>query len=146
MSFYGHEYFLSTDDLNNQNKIDQPLQHTSSEINVIEYEKNEPPPAKQSKRPVRKEDYQQYKYVLPTAKTVSDYKHLQASQREYEAAVALNSKPENVKVTLHFDTTSRNSIDGEWPSLILNFSNGQKFRLRPIFFAFEDRNQITKSG
>ena len=45
-----------------------------------------------------------------------------------------------MKVTLHYDTTSHNSIDGEWSSVILNFSDGQKFWLRPLFFAFENRN------
>ena len=48
-----------------------------------------------------------------------------------------------MKITLQYDTTSRNSIDGEWPSLILNFSYGQKFRLRPLFVGYEDRVQIT---
>ena len=100
------------------------------------------PAAKRSKRPLSKEDYQNYECVLPSAKTVSDYKHLQASEVECDAAIALIDKNKNVKVTLHYDTTSRNSIDGEWPSLILNFSDQQKFRLRPLFFAYEDRKQI----
>ena len=45
---------------------------------------------------------------------------------------------------LHYDTTFRNSIDGEWPAIILSFSDGRDFSLRPIFFAYEDRNQITQ--
>ena len=32
--------------------------------------------------------------------------------------------------------------DEEWPSLISCFSDGQTFRQRPIFFAFEDWKQI----
>ena len=53
-------------------------------------------------------------------------------------------KESSIKVTLHYDTTSRNSIDGEWQSLILNFSDQQKFCLRLLFFACENREQITK--
>ena len=47
-------------------------------------------------------------------------------------AIALDNKSENLKVTLHYDTTSRNCIDGEWPSLILNFSDGHKFHFLPL--------------
>ena len=46
-----------------------------------------------------------------------------------------------VKVILHYDLTTRNSIDGEWSSLILRFSDGQTFRHR-LIFAFEDWIQI----
>ena len=85
-----------------------------------------------------------YSHVLPSAKTIVEYKHLQATQEERDSAIALLNKPDSVVVTLHFDTTSRNSIDGEWPSLILIFSDGQRFRLRPIFFAYEDRVNIAR--
>ena len=62
----------------------------------------------------------------------------------------LYEKEPGVKATVHFDTTSCSSIDGEWPSIILRFSSGinsgnssgKEFRLRPIFFAYEDREQI----
>ena len=67
-----------------------------------------------------------------------------ASEMEIIAAKTLYEKDPSVKATLHFDTTSRSSIDGEWPSIILRFSSGEEFRLRPIFFAYEDRVQITK--
>ena len=63
---------------------------------------------------------------------------------EREAAKALNNKAPNVKATIHFDTTSRSSIDGEWPSILLKFSDGYDYRLRPLFFAYEDRVQITE--
>ena len=43
-----------------------------------------------------------------------------------------------------FHTTSRNSIDGEWPAMLLNFTDGAEFVLRPLFFAYEDREQITE--
>ena len=62
---------------------------------------------------------------------------------EREAAFAIFNKSTLVKAIVHFDTTGRNSIDGEWPSLILKFSDGIEYRLWPIFFAFENREQIT---
>ena len=48
-----------------------------------------------------------------------------------------------MKSTLH-DTTTRNTIDGEWPAIILYFSNGGEYFLRPLFFAYEDRKQIAE--
>eukprot|EP00111_Clytia_hemisphaerica_P017245 TCONS_00051047-protein len=62
---------------------------------------------------------------------------------ELEAATALFNKGA-VKSTVHYDTTSRSSIDGDWPSIILKLSDGSEYRLRPLFFAFEDREQITE--
>ena len=62
---------------------------------------------------------------------------------EREAAFALFNKSTLVKSNVHFDTTGRSSIDGEWPSLVLKFSDEIEYRLQPIFFAFEDREQIT---
>ena len=94
--------------------------------------------------PVKKEDYKNYKHVLPSARTITEYKQLQASQEERDSALALLNKETMVKVTLHFDTTSRNHIDGEWPSIILNFSDKQRFRLKPIFFAYENRENIIR--
>ena len=123
-ALYGHEFYLNVDE-------------TPYNKEVVE------PAPKKTKRPISKEDYMLYEYVLPTAKTISDYKHLQASQVECDASLALLNKQQNVKATLHYDTISRNSIDGEWPCLILNFSDKQKFRLCPLFFAYEDRDQIT---
>ena len=49
-----------------------------------------------------------------------------------------------VKCTLHYDTTQRCRIDGEWPALIFSFSSGYRYTLRPLFFAYEDRAQIVK--
>ena len=80
---------------------------------------------------------------MPSIRTVADYKQCQASKMEREAAIHLLNKESNVKATVHFDSTSHSSIDGEWPSLIIIFSNGQEFRLRPLFFAYEDWDQIT---
>ena len=69
---------------------------------------------------------------------------MQASQVERDAALALISKTDDTQSTLHYDTTFQNSIDGEWPAIILSFSDGRDFSLRPIFFAYEDRDQITQ--
>ena len=102
------------------------------------------PEPKRSKRPMTKKDYENYEFVLPSAKTISDYKYLQASQTESDVALAMIDKAEDVKITLHYDTTSRNSIDGEWPSIVINFSDKQHFRLRPLFFTYEDRAQIAR--
>ena len=62
---------------------------------------------------------------------------------ETTVAKALYKEEDEVKSFVHFDTTSRSSTDGDWPSIILRTSNGEEFRLRPLFFAFEDRDQIT---
>ena len=35
-------------------------------------------------------------------------------------------------------------IDGDWVCLILNFSDGFQFRLRPIYMAYEDRENIIR--
>ena len=96
------------------------------------------------KPPVNAEQLIQYKNVLPSVKTIVEYKQLQAAQEETDTALAIINKSPGVKITLHYDTTSRNNIDGEWPSLIMNFSDGQRFRLRPIFFAHEDRDNIVR--
>ena len=82
-------------------------------------------------------------YVVPSSRTINEYKQIQASEMEKDAAVALLKKNNQVKATLHFDSTGRSSIDGEWPSIILTFSNKEEYRLRPLFFAYEDREQIT---
>ena len=104
----------------------------------------EQPPFKKPCPPVSARDYESYGYVLPSARTISDYKQMLASQVERDAAIALWSKDENVKSTLHYDTTARNTIDGEWPAIILYFSNGDEYFLRPLFLAYEDRKQIAE--
>ena len=56
----------------------------------------------------------------------------------------MHTIPEGIKVTLHFDSTSRSMIDGDWPSLIVIFSDKRRFNLRLLFFAYEDRAQIIR--
>ena len=63
-------------------------------------------------------------------------------QAEADAANALLAMESSVRCTLHYDTTSRSKIDGEWPSIVFSFSNKQQYVLRPIFVAIETRSQI----
>ena len=88
-------------------------------------------------------DYEDYNDILPSNKAICHYKSLQATQEEIHAAVELATKTVSENVTFHYDTTSRNAIDGEWPSLILNFSTGERFNLRPVYFAYEDKENIS---
>ena len=72
-----------------------------------------------------------------------------ALHQEIAAANALSSIEIGTHVTLHFYTTGRSRVDGEWPALILNFISDDiekniMYRLRALFFAHEDREQITK--
>ena len=105
-------------------------------------------PEQEIKKPRTAEDYALYSDIYPDTKTIANHKHGQSLYREYEAASALiNKKPED-KVILHFDTTSRSRIEGEWPSLILKIlsppNHVNKFTLRPLFFAYEDRLNICR--
>ena len=65
-------------------------------------------------------------------------------QTEKEAATTLYNMPDDMKSTLHFDSTQRSKIDGDWPCLILIFTNNLRFSLRPLFFAYEDRENIVR--
>ena len=56
----------------------------------------------------------------------------------------MRNKKLNENVTFHFDTTSRNCIDGEWPAFILNFSEGHRYNLRPVYVAYEDQENTAK--
>ena len=113
---YKHKFYLSQSDTNASSELD-----------------DDPP---------KKRNCLDLSYVLPSARTISDFKQMQASQVERNAALALLTKVSPVKSTLHYGTTSRNSIDSEWSSIILHFSDGREFVLRPMFFAYEDREQI----
>ena len=92
---------------------------------------------------VKSSKYDNHSYVVPSVRRITEFKQQQSSEMEKKAAFALFNESKLVKSIVHFDTTGRSSINGEWPSLILKFSDGIEYRLRPIFFAFEDREQIT---
>ena len=77
-----------------------------------------------------KKEYElKYKNVLPSWKVIIKYEEMQASQEERDAALALYQKSADARVTLHYDSTTRDCIDGEWPSLVLAFSDKPRFRL-----------------
>ena len=107
-----------------------------------------PKPSKRTKTketvPHTLDEWKMYENVLPSAKTINNHKQVLAIQHEKDAATALYNIPSGTKVTLHFDTTSRSKIDGDWPALILIFSDKRRFPLRPLFFAYEDRVQIIR--
>lgn len=46
-------------------------------------------------------------------------------------------------ITILYDTTTRECIEGEWVALLVKFASDQSmFRLRPLYMAFEDRENI----
>ena len=94
--------------------------------------------------PTSQEQYKIYENVLPSSKSINDFKQSMAIQTEKDAAAALHTKKDNVKCTLHYDSTQRSKIDGDWPCLILIFSDNQRFSLCPLFFAYEDRENIVR--
>ena len=115
------------------------------DIYELELPKQSDEPRK--KKPQTAEDYQLYVDALPSGKSVNNFKHKKALTQEIIAAKALFSKKETTKVTLHYNTTSRSSIDGDWLSLIFNFKDKDALEcrmisLRSLFFAYEDREQI----
>ena len=130
--WYGDRYYLTPEE--------QETSEPSTESNT-DYPK--------TKKPRTADDYARYKYVVPSAKVANEHKHNKALHQEIKAANALGNRDDETKVTLHYDTTTRSQIDGEWPSLILNFLNDDPTKcdmipLRALFFAFENREQIIK--
>ena len=138
-NLYDHNYFLSKDEA------------IERDPSLSEYKQDNPPSNKRQKLDLPKKqvpkslnEYKPYENVLPSAKAINDYKLTLAIQTEKEAATALYNMPDDVKSTLHFDSTQRSKIDGDWPCLILIFTNNLRFSLRPLFFAYEDRENIVK--
>ena len=110
----------------------------------VSEESSNPPLSKKTRTA---DDYKRYKKVLPSPKVINTFKHKKALCQEIVAAKSLMNKKVTTKVTLHFDTTSRSRIEGDWPALILNFldedpADSKMISLRPIHFAFEDKEQI----
>ena len=54
----------------------------------------------------------------------------------------MDASDDELAITLHFYTTSRKRIKGEWPSIIIRM-NGGKFRMRPLRMAVKTRENIT---
>jgi len=57
--------------------------------------------------------------IIPSRTTIERYKNLLACQHEANAGEALLSLSKESKATLHYDTTQRNQIAGEWVSIII---------------------------
>lgn len=100
-----------------------------------------------NKKPRNAQDYTRYKNVLPDVKSVNEYKHKKALYQEIHAANVLINKAQSSKITLHYDTTSRSRIEGEWPCLIINVIDDDPtlctmVSLRPLLFPFETRDMI----
>jgi hypothetical protein len=117
-NFYGIDYYLNVSEVPEKNLV--------------------------SKIPRKITDFQSYEFVLPSYRTISEARHKLAIAAEGNAALALLEKNEDVKATLHYDTTSRKKIRGEQTSMILSFSNGKTFNLRPLPIACENRDTISK--
>ena len=103
---YSHRYYLSLEE-----------KRKFAPLETIQEQNEEPI----NKKPRTSKDYEQYSDVLPSAKVVTTYKHEKAVQQEIDAAEALSSIEQGTKCTLHFDTTGRSRVEGEWPALIFNF-------------------------
>ena len=133
---YHHQYYLTKEEAieRGPNLVEYGKEQPSSQPKK-KHRLDERKPA--SKSLSNKQDYIPYKDVLPSARTLNNHKQLLAVQVE-----ALFLMDSSVRCTLHYDTTSRSKIDGEWPSIIFSFSNKQRYVLRPIFFAYETRTQI----
>ena len=138
---YHHQYYLTKEEA------------IERDPNLVEYGKEQPSSQPKKKRQLderksaskplsNKQDYIPYKDVLPSARTLNNHKQLLAVQAEADAANTWFLMDSRVRCTLHYDTTSRSKIDGEWPSIIFSFSDKQRYVLRPIFFAYETRTQI----
>ena len=133
---YDHNYFLSKDEA------------IERDPSLSEYKQDNHPSIKRQKldfpnKQVSKSlsEYKPYKNVLPSTKTINDYKLTLAIQAEKEAATALYNMPDDWN-QLHFDSTQRSKVDGDWPCLILIFTNNLRFSLRPLFFAYKGRENI----
>ena len=97
-----------------------------------------------TKFPRKKLDYSQdFEYVLPSARVIAREKHMQAIQQERKAALAILDASPDDKVTIHYDTTTRRRIAGEWTSIIIRLASGKMFRMRPLSLALETRENIT---
>lgn len=129
---YKHNYQLSTEE---QQQFESNLLPTIIEESELEDEENS---ASCSNKPVaikprtKEQWHTKYQYVLPSPSVVSDYKHDMALHQEIIAATTLANLDDGTRVTLHFDTTGRSRVMGEWPALILNFMNDDKSKCSMI--------------
>ena len=90
---FGHRYDLSAEE---QKKFEPSLQP----INEDHEEHLETPESKQIRS---KEDYESYKYVLPSERVLGVFKHDKSLHQEIVAGEALGNLEVVSKVTLHYD-------------------------------------------
>ena len=81
---------------------------------------------------------------MPSARVIAQEKHLQAIQQERNAALAILDATDEDKITIHYDTTTRRRISGEWTSIIVRLASGNLFRMRPLTLALENRENISR--
>ena len=91
-NLYDHNYFLSKDEA------------IERDPSLSEYKQDNPPSNKRQKLDLPKKqvpkslnEYKPYENVLPSAKTISDYKLTLAIQAEQEAAIVLYNMSDDVK-------------------------------------------------
>lgn len=137
-NFYGAIYYLD---------IEEIPEEISEEIPEEIPEEIAKKPQKRSigeenSRPVKKLKSDLYEFVLPSYKTICETKHRLSINQEKNLALQLLEKPEDIKVSAHYDTTSRKFLKYEWTSLIFEFSNGQKFSAKPLPLGVENRETI----
>ena len=99
---YQHKYYLPREEQLNSVDVDQISMDISCSEPIAKHAHSET----NSKAPQTSNDYEIYKYVIPSAKIIQNYKNLQATQEEANASIKLFKKSSDKKVTLHFDTTS----------------------------------------
>lgn len=91
--------------------------------------------------PRTSDDFEKYKNHIPSESVLYKRLHQMAMQREFECAQAMITAPPTTKITIGFDTTQRAHLKHEWVSFVVHFSDRtEKFRLRPLFLAYEDRD------
>ena len=137
-TLYNHNYYLRKEEaIENEPSL---AMHKEQDLNAkpSKWKKTNMP---QKKAPPSQKQYRVYENVLPTAKTINDFKLNMTIQNETDAALAIKNMKGRGKCNLHFDSTQRSKINGDWPCLILIFSNRQWFSLRSLF-AYEDRENI----
>ena len=136
---YYHQYYLTKEEV------------IWKDTHLAQYkEQNSSTPKKQcldelkqpSKPILSKKDYASYKNFLSSARTLNNYKQLVAVQPEADAVNALFTLSSNVQCTLHYCMTFLCKIDGEWCSIIFNFSDKKRYVLHSVDFAYENHTQI----
>ena len=114
---YDHDVYLSTEE-----------QSAAEQSTPPDNDQNEPPSKKKRTVPVpsSKADYDKYQYVLPSARTIIENLTM-------------------LKGSCIMIPLLGVQLMGSCPqySIILKLSSGQEYQLRPLFFAYEDREQIT---